>query len=169
MEILNQITMWIVAVVGFIAGSIGVGGLVAILSKIITNKIVAKINIKKQQEEAFKTGVGKIQEVTFKHSIQPLVDKRLDGIEEKTYNKFEKQNKEIVKQYNNLINIMDKFLAFFEDSMVSEEKKKELRKALDEAKKPVVEDEVVETREIIYADEKVEIKGENKANIIVSR
>lgn len=165
MEILNQIWVWVVAVAGLIAGSGIVGLIVAMLPKLITNIVIKKINIKQEKEKGFNEGIAQVKKVTFKHSIKPLVDARLDKIEDDAVEVLQKQNKEIKIQYNNIVNVLDKFLAFFENSLVSEEKKEEMREALEVAKRPVVAEEVIEDGEIVVEDDKLaqneEKKGKN--------
>jgi hypothetical protein len=162
MEILNQIWVWVVAVFGFIAGSGIVGVIIAFLPKLLANIVVKKIDIKKEQEKGFNEGVAQVKKVTFKHSIQPVVESELVKVTEKVDERIIKQNKEIKEQYNRIINVLDKFMAYFENSMVSDEKKAELREALKEAKIPVVINEVVESGEVIIEDKKEADNSKNK-------
>lgn len=169
MEILNQVWVWVIAVCGFIAGSGIVGMIVAFLPKLLANIVVKKINIKKEQEKGFNEGVAQVKKVTFKHSIQPVVESELVKVTEKVDERIVKQNKEIKEQYNRIVNVLDKFMAYFENSMVSEEKKAELREALNQAKTPIVVEEIVESGEIIVEDNKVALKEENKSKTNISR
>ena len=75
---------------------------------------------------------------------------------------------ETQKRYDNLITVLEKFYAYFDDSMVSETKKQELKQAIDEAKTEPKSAQSVVVEETIVQEQKhaVEPKETAKKNKI---
>ena len=64
--------------------------------------------------------------------------------------------------------VLEKFYAYFDDSLVSENKKQELRQALDEAKNKPVETQNIKVDEIVEEEAKQAVETEysrQKGNI----
>ena len=111
------------------------------------SKALGKINVEKISNEATEKGIAKLKDVSFKHSIQPLVESRMKDIEEKVAARYEQALADTEAKYQQLIEIMDKFAAYFDNSIgVMEEDKKALHEAIQSAKTEptTVESTVVE-------------------------
>lgn len=164
MEWLNQIWVW---VLGGFAG-ITVGGIVtAICAGFIkgsVSKAVSKIDVKKTQERAVEEGLKKIKGVTFKHSIQPIVESEMTKINEKAIDTIKERLDEIKAEYTMIICIFKKFAAYFDDSLVSDSKKADLRQAIAEAEEAPAYVESVALEESIREQKKKDI-GENKTAV----
>lgn len=159
MEILDTIFSYVLP----IGGGMTVGGvLIFIGSKVIKsigNKIVDRININQVEQEAVDRGIEKIKEISFTQSIQPVVESELKKVTETANDYLLKQLKEVKEGYANLVNILTKFSAYFDNSVgVPENVKKELKEALSGATpvENVTQEIVVETKEDAPEPEKQE-------------
>ena len=135
MEFLNHI--WNV-IAPYLAG-VSVGGvLTAVLYGCLKgafSKTISKINVSQIAEDATSKGIDKIKEVSFKHSIQPLVNSELNKITEKANSYIIEQIDKIDNKYNKIIEILAKFSAYFDNSVfVPDEVKSELKTAIKNAK-----------------------------------
>lgn len=150
MEVLNQIWQ---AIAPYVAG-ISVSG---ILSAVIYgclrgafNRTINKINVDKIADQATDKGVEKVKQISFKHSIQPLVESELTKIDEKVAKQFKEELKKVQDNYNKLVAVLEKLSAYFDGSIgVSERAKAELKQALAEAKNEPTTAESVVSEEII--------------------
>lgn len=163
MEVLNQIWQ---AIAPYVAG-ISVSG---ILSAIIYgclkgafNRTISKINVEKIAEKATDKGIEKVKTVSFEHSIQPLVESELEKIDEKIAKQFKEELKKVQDNYDKIIAVLEKFYAYFDDSMVSETKKQELKQALEDAKSAPKTAESVLVEEIIVEEPKQAVEPEKTA------
>ncbi len=143
MEFLNHI--WGV-IAPYLAG-ISVGGiLTAVLYGCLKgafSKTISKINVEKIAEQATNKGIDKVKEVSFKHSIQPVVNSELNKITEKANDYIDIEINKLNDRYEKIINILSKLSAYFDTSIfVSEEAKAELKEAIADAR---IEPEVVES------------------------
>lgn len=155
MEILSNIWVWIV---GALSG-ISVAGIVAAITygciKGLCNRTTQRINIEKINENIANKQMERIKKVSFTQNIQPLVESELKKITEMSNEYIKKYMEETQKKYDNLIAVLEKFYAYFDDSLVSDTKKKELKDALENAKADVSKPNEVEVKEIVI-DEPVE-------------
>lgn len=155
MEILNKI--WGI-VAPYLAG-ISVGGvLTAIFYGVLKgafNKTISKINVEKIANDATDKGIKKVEEISFKHSIQPLVNSELDKITEKANAYIQVEIGKIEEKYNNIINVLEKLSAYFDQSVfVNEETKAELKRAISIAKVPAIKEVESETKVAVVKEEK---------------
>lgn len=135
MEFINEIWVWIATAIGGVS-------LAGIISTIIYaclrgafNKTISKINVQKIAELATDKGIEKIKNVSFEHSIQPLVESGLEKINEKALSILNEQLKLIQGKYDKLVNVLDKLSAYFDNSIgVTDNAKQELKEAISEAK-----------------------------------
>lgn len=153
MEIFSEIWAWIIAGVSSISFNaiflaIGLG-----IIRGSANKVASKFNVEKISEKATEKGVSKLKEMTFNHSIQPIVESKLRVISEEANGIVKKELEETQKRYDKLINVIEKLASYFDNSIgVPEEKKAELKQAVLEAKNEptsvssVVIEQVVETK-----------------------
>lgn len=148
MEILNQIWQ---AIAPYVAG-ISVSGIISVVIygclKSAFNRTINKINVEKIAEKATDKGVEKVKTVSFKHSIQPLVESELAKIDEKVAKQFKEELKKVQDNYNKLVAVLEKLSAYFDGSIgVSEQAKAELKQALADAKnEPTIAESVVVDR-----------------------
>lgn len=148
MEILNQIWQ---AIAPYVAG-ISVSGIISVVIygclKSAFNRTINKINVEKIAEKATDKGVEKVKTVSFKHSIQPLVESELAKIDEKVAKQFKEELKKVQDNYNKLVAVLEKLSAYFDGSIgVSEQAKSELKQALTDAKnEPTIAESVVVDR-----------------------
>lgn len=164
MEVLNQIWQ---AIAPYVAG-ISVSG---ILSTVIYgclrgafNRTINKINVEKIADQATEKGVDKIKQISFKHSIQPIVESELKKIDEKVAKQFKEEIARVQDNYNKLVAVIEKLSAYFDGSIgVSEQAKAELKQALAEAKnEPTIAESVV-SEEIIEEEPKEAIEPQETA------
>lgn len=162
METVNQI--WSV-IAPYLAG-ISVAGVVSTIFYAILNaafrKTVNKIDVKKIVKESTDKGIEQVKEVTFKHSIQPVVNSELVKINEKADEHLEKAIQRLEKGYDKLVNVIDKLGAFYDDSMIPNEKKEAFKQAVKEALTDNTQEVILESDVIV--EDKKETKKETKKN-----
>ena len=134
MEIFNEIWVWLVAALGGISMTSIITAVIIGCLKGAFNKTISKINVEKIADDATNKGIEKVKKISFEQSIQPVVESELKKITETANEYIKWAIKETQKKYDNLIAILEKFYAYFDDSMVSETKKQELKQAINEAK-----------------------------------
>ena len=167
MEFLNNI--WHV-IAPYLAG-ISIGGIfTAVVYGCLKGafaKTVNKINIDKIVENATNKAVEKVKDVSFKHSIQPLVNSELEKISEKANSYISFEISKVESRYINIVEILTKLAAYFDNSaFISDDTKKELKNALDHAKQEsgytesVVASEIIEEKQEKVKEEKKSSKTE---------
>lgn len=162
-EIFTQAVVWI----GTALGGISLAGIItAILYGCIKgafNKTISKINVQKIADEATEKGVEKVRKVSFTHSIQPLVESKLEKINEKATEVIDKSVQSLNAKFDNVILILERLSAYFDNSIgVSEQAKAELKKAIADAKNEVKTAESVVEVEDVKKVEKIETKKSTK-------
>ena len=157
MEWLNQIWVWVLGGLG----GITVGGIVTVICtafiKGSITKVVAKVDVAKTEEKAVNEGLKKLKGVTFKHNIQPVVESEIAKLNETAIAGIKGSLNDIKAEYTNLVLIMKKLAAYFDDSIVSDEKKAELHEAIAQAEGSPLYVESVALEENIKEDKKAEI------------
>ena len=145
MEILNQVWVWLVSAIG----GISVAGIITAIIygslKGAFNKAISKINVEKISEQATEKGIERVKKITFTHSIQPIVESELKKVNEYSVEILKTYMEETAKKYENVLNVLDKLSAYFDNSIgVSENAKNELKQAIAEAKnEPITVESVV--------------------------
>jgi hypothetical protein len=157
-EIFSQVVVWI----GTALGGISLAGIItAILYGCLKgafNKTISKINVQKIADEATEKGIEKVKKVSFTHSIQPLVESKLEQINEKATEVVEKHTKLLDAKFDNVILILERLSAYFDNSIgVSEQAKAELKRAI-----AVAKNDKVETAECVVVDEVKSAKVEKQ-------
>lgn len=133
-EILSQVWTYIASI---LSGVTLAGIISAVICGVVKggfNKTINKLNVEEITEKATQKGIEQVQTITFKHSIEPLVKSELVKVYEETTTRLTEQVKQMESNYNNIINVLEKFSAYFENSLVSDETKKELKQAIESAK-----------------------------------
>lgn len=134
MEILNEVWVWIITALGGISLTSIITAVIIGCLKGAFNKAVAKINVEKIADDATNKGIERVKKISFEQSIQPIVESELKKVTE-TANKYIKDTlAETQAKYDKLVAVLEKFYAYFDDSLVSEAKKQELKQALEDAK-----------------------------------
>lgn len=175
-ELMNSAWFWVVtaisgislpSLIGMIVYVVVRGRIVKELAKINTEKIVADVSGK-----AIEGVIGSVKELSFKQSIQPVVEKELKKILIEVQDIVNEELGAVKKRYDDILAVLEGLAKYFDNSIgVTDEAKAELRKAIEEAHKDKIEPEIVEeikVEEIIVDKPKTENKAEkteNKAHI----
>ena len=155
MEILNEIWQTIAPYEAGIYVSGIISAVIYGCLKGAVNRTINKINVEKIAEQATDKGVERVKTVSFKHSIQPLVESELAKIDENVAKRFTEELKKVQDNYNKLVAILEKLSAYFDGSIgVTEQAKAELKEAIEEAKTEPKTPETVETEEVIIEEPK---------------
>ena len=172
MEFLNEIWIWIMSAIGGLSLSAIISSIIYGCLKGAFNKTISKINVESIADKATEKGIERVKKVSFTHNIQPLVESGLEKVNEKAVETLREELVKLDNKYNNIINILEKQAAYFDNSIgVPEEKKAELKQAIVEAQnKPVVAESVV-IDEIVIPNTKqaVEPKTERNSTTKVER
>ena len=100
------------------------------------NKTISKINVREISDKATEKGIEKIKEVSFKQSIQPLVESELRKITEQANGYIESELKEVNENYEKLIACIEALAKYFDNSIgVPQSAKDELKERIASAKK----------------------------------
>lgn len=168
MEIFTEIWMWIVSAVGGITLAGIITAIIYGSLKGAFNRAISKINVQKITEQATDKGIERIKKISFSHSIQPLVESELKKVYEQATKTINEELKSVQENYNNIINVLEKLSAYFDNSIgINASTKAELKNALESAKdKSVVVDSVVAEPEIVEVTPKKEAKKENTTSKI---
>ena len=171
MEIFNEIWVWLVAALGGISMTSIITAVIIGCLKGAFNKIISKINVEKIADDATNKGIEKVKKISFEQSIQPIVESELKKITEAANEYIKTSLIETQKRYDKIIAVLEKFYAYFDDSLVSETKKQELKQALEEAKTKSKSAQSVVVEEIVEPTPKqaVEPKTERKSTTKVER
>ena len=140
------------------------------------NKTIREMNIKKIYEEAnekgFNAGIERVKEITFKHSIEPLVISNLEKANEYSVAVLKEELGKTQAKYDKLVAIMEKLSNYFDNSIgVPEEKKAELKEAIANAKSSEICEQVIESEQVVVEEQKSEKQPEKspKKDIKVER
>lgn len=172
MEFLNEIWIWIVSTIGGLSLSAIVSAVIYGSLKGAFNKTISKINVESIADKATEKGIERVKKVSFTHNIQPLVESGLEKVNEKAVETLKEELIKLDNKYDNIINILEKQAAYFDNSIgVPEEKKAELKQAIAEAQnKPMVAESVVIDEIVIPSTKQaVEPKSESKSTTKVER
>ena len=172
MEFLNEIWVWIMSAIGGVSLSAIISSIIYGCLKGAFNKTISKINVESIADKATEKGIERVKKVSFTHNIQPLVESGLEKVNEKAVETLREELVKLDNKYNNIINILEKQAAYFDNSIgVPEEKKAELKQAIVEAQnKPVVAESVVIDEIVIPSTKQaVEPKIERKSTTKVER
>lgn len=172
MEFLNEIWIWIMSAIGGLSLSAIISSIIYGCLKGAFNKTISKINVESIADKATEKGIERVKKVSFTHNIQPLVESGLEKVNEKAVETLREELVKLDNKYNNIINILEKQAAYFDNSIgVPEEKKAELKQAIVEAQnKPVVAESVVIDEIVIPSTKQaVEPKTERNSTTKVER
>ena len=140
MEILNEIWVWIVSALGGVSLAGVISAAIYGCLKGAFSKTISKINVEKIADEATEKGIEKVKNVSFSHSIQPIVESEHKKINEYSVEVVQKELAEVKAEYKTLIDIIKKLSAYFDNSIgVSETAKQELKQAIAQAENEPIE------------------------------
>lgn len=155
---MNEIWEKILLIGGISIGGTTLGAIViAIIWRVLTsafNKLIRKINVDNVVEVAVERAIGRIKKLAFTHDIQPIVLSEVKKMGEEIKADVEKEFTEIKENQRKQVVIAEKQASYFEDSIVSDDKKKALKDAIADAKQDSVVVESVVVEETIKAEEK---------------
>lgn len=150
MEVINEIWAAIAPYVTGVSISGVLGAVIYGCLKGAFNKTISKINIEKISETATEKGIDKIKNISFTQSIQPLVESELTKITEKANECIKKELESVQSKYDNLLNVLEKLSAYFDNSIgVSETAKAELKQALSKAENKPLTAQEIKVEEVI--------------------
>ena len=112
----------------------------------LINKINVKEIAKKATDEGVERSLEKIKDVSFKQSIQPLVESELKKIEEMAKQTSKEELVKVQEQYNKLLDIIEAFAHYFDNSIgVVETAKEDLKTKIADARTApeIAENEIV--------------------------
>lgn len=166
-ETLKLILQYVTIFLGSTVGTAIIGGLIkGAIEKRISKKNI-KETVKAQMELTGDAIVDKIKTTTFKQSIQPIVNSELEKVNEKADAHLRKVVDKVLEKDEKIINILERFIAYFDYSIgVPEKVKEEAKEAIAQAKadKKPVENAEVEFEVLEKEPEVVEVV-ENKPKI----
>ena len=147
-------------------GGVSLAGIISVIIygclKGAFNRAIAKINAEKIAEEvAVKTmdkTVGKVKEISFKQSLQPVIESQLKSITKESHELVQAELEEVKAKYDKLLAVLEALAKYFDNSIgVSDEAKAALKVAIEDAKAEEPEAHVEETivvKEIELVEEK---------------
>lgn len=162
METLNAIWQ---AIYPYVAGVSVTGILSAVIYGCLNgafSKTISKVNVEKICEDATSKGIDRVKEVSFKQSIQPLCESELKKITEQANDYMKSYLDEMNKKYDQLIEIIEKLSAYFDNSIgVSDTAKEDLKDSINKAK---IAPTTVETEVVDKTYEETQESGSKVAN-----
>lgn len=168
MEMLQTALVWVLGIIGGLSLTGIIIIIVHALIKGLINRIIMKFNVEKMFEACLNKQMEKIKSVSFSQNIQPIVMSEMVKLKEELKEQLSKEIRITQKKYDNLMLVLEKFYAYFDDALVSDVKKQELKEAIELAKKEISTPEVIEVKEIVIEEpkEKKEPKEQSKATKI---
>lgn len=158
-------TVW-----GWIIASVGGVSLAGILTAIIVGcvrggfaRTIEKAGLEKTQEKAAELAaekaVEKVKKVSFKQSLQPVIESQLKKVTEEAQELVKKELKETQDKYEKLLLVLEALSKYFDNSIgVSDDAKEELKKAIALAKEEPIDESI---------EEKVEIEEIHEEDVVV--
>lgn len=134
METLNQVWQTIAPWIGGTSIGAFIAAVVGFVLKASFNKALNKIDVASVAKTASDKAVERIKDVSFSHSIEPIVISELQKVEENAAKTFAHELSAVNAKYERVIDILTALAAYFDNSVgVSEEAKNALRDALNKA------------------------------------
>lgn len=170
--IFQSVEGWVIASVGGVSLAGIISFIIWAVLKSAFNKVIIKANLKATQEESAKLAsqqaVAQIKELSFKQSIQPVVERELKKIVEQAQELVAKELDGVNNRYDKLVNVLEALASYFDNSIgVSDEAKQNLKDALAEAKEIKIEPEIeqnIKVEEVVKEDVKVENTADKSQN-----
>lgn len=160
--------IWEVIKPYFTAGTIAtaISTIVGIISKHSLVKKLKEIDFKKAQEDIVEGGIEKVKDVAFKCDITPIVESKLVDIEQKALLAIKEQVDTMKTQYANMLAVLKGISAYFDDSyLISQEKKEAVQQAIEGAEKELPKDETIVIKAVVEEDEPKQTEEPKKVNV----
>ena len=158
---INAIWQAIAPYVTVITSSGILSTVIVFVMKLMFTKAMNRIDVEKIADKATDKGVAKVEKITFKHEIQPLVESKLKEIQETANNVAKTELVKMEEKYDKLVTIMECFAQYFDNSVgVPESAKESLKKAIEIAKveqEPVVESVIVKEEKKVVVEKKSDV------------
>lgn len=164
--IFSTVWGWILAAVGGVSLSAIIATIIYLCLKGAFNRTIERANLKKTQEDAAEQAadkaVAKIKNLSYKQSLQPIIEGQLKLITENAQEMVKKELNELKEQNNKMLNVIACLARYFDNSIgVAEDVKQDLKNAIADARTEKITEDT--EQEIVVVEEpKVEIK-ETKA------
>lgn len=140
---------------------------IVLILKASVAKMINRINVEKIIEKSTDKGIERVRKISFTHSIQPLVESKLQEVNEYAVKVVKGELEKVQEKYDKLVNVIECLAEYFDNSIgVAEDKKEQLKNAIAIAKGEKVEEEVEST--IVEEIQQVESK-EEETTIVVER
>lgn len=175
--IFSTVWGWVIAIFGGISFSAIIASVIYLCLKGAFKRTIEKANLKKTQEDAAEQAaekaVAKIKNVSFKQSLQPIIEGQLKLITENAQEMVKKELAVIKEQNNKLLNVIECLAKYFDNSIgVSEDAKKNLKDAIAEAKTEKI-DEDTEQEIVVQKEEPIVVETKEqkttKKTVMVER
>lgn len=157
MEYLNSIWEYILPYLPIVINAF-VSGVVTIGVKKIVDKKLSTIDAKQVADEATSACLERIKDVSFEHSIKPLVESELIKVREEAKKIVKDEVKEIIKGNNDIIAILQALKTYFDDSaFIGQDKKDNVQAIINGTKEKVltpIESKIVIQEEETKSEEK---------------
>lgn len=138
-KVLGEAWTWIVTAFGGVSLAGIISAVIYGCLKGAFNKTIAKLDVNKIADEATDKGVERVKEISFTHSIQPIVESELKKINEASTEVLKQSLADVNNNYEKLLIVIQKLAAYFDNSIgVTEQAKEELRQALADAEKSAI-------------------------------
>lgn len=169
-EMFSTIWVWIVGALGGLTLTAIITAIICGVLKGAFSRVVEKINVEKIADKATDKGVERVRKISFSHNIQPLVESELKKVHEENAKILEEEIKELKENNLAVINILDKFACYFDNSMVKQEIKDDLKNEIAKAKQKNAKNEVesIVSNEIVVEDKKVSKKADFEPKNVIS-
>ena len=136
MDVLNTIWSYILPIGGGITVGAVIVAIATVLLRAMTTRALSKLDVDKIEEKAVNRGVERVKAISFKQSIQPLVESELKKVTETANDHTDKKLREVEKRLDTVINILSGLAAYFDNSIgVPEDAKEKLHNTILAAKK----------------------------------
>ena len=160
-NIINQVWFWVATALS----SVTLTGIISVIIYVCLKggfaKMINRINVEKIANMATDKGVEQVKKITFTHNIQPLVESKLAKINEYSTQVLQSELAKVEAKYDKLIEILETLSNFFDNSIVAQEKKDELKNVIASAKtseitieSTVADETPIETEKVIETPKK---------------
>lgn len=165
---------WILAAVGGLSFTGILTAVIWVCLKGSFNRAIEKANLKKTQEDAAEQAaekaVDKIKNVSFKQSLQPVVESQLKKVSEEAQEMVKAELEEVNANYTKLLNVLEALSKYFDNSIgVSEDAKAELKSAIAQAREEKVDEHLEEEIKVEQEKEEVAEKPKKSSSTRVER
>lgn len=128
-----EIQTIITTIGAFLGSAVGIA-LVGVVVRAIISSVTKKFDTKKITKDTISAVKEQIQGLNITQNIQPIVESELVKVNEMARKVATDEIEKLQVKYDKLLACLEKFYQYFDDSLVAQDKKDELRAELDNAK-----------------------------------